>query len=91
MLKSVQNLVNDAQQGATVAHYGNHSFERKGSLWYFRYHGAPICIVNPKDETVSISFCGYEGSPSTRRAINSYLTAFETYKNVDRIVHESLQ
>lgn len=88
VLKSVQNLVNDARHNITASCYGNHSFNKKGGLWYFRYHGSPVCIVDPNDRTVSINFCGYDGAPSTVRTVNSYLEAFSTYQKVDRAIHE---
>lgn len=82
MLKAVQNLVRDAKAGVMKSRYGNHSFDKAGGLWYFRYHGSPICIVDPENETVRYDYCGWEGSVSTQRAVNSYVEAFSSLREV---------
>lgn len=87
MLKSVQNLVNDARDGMMASRYGNHSFNRSNGLCYFRYHDAPVCVVNFNNKTVSYSFCGYEGAPSTTRTVRSYQEVFKSYREVGREQH----
>lgn len=84
MLKSVQYLVNDARSGVSKSRYGNHSFERTGGLWYFRYHGSPVCVVDPIERTVRYDYCGYEGSTSTKRTVNSYYEAFNSYREIPK-------
>lgn len=82
MLKAVQHLVSDARAGATRSRYGNHSFDKTGGLWYFRYHGSPVCVVDPENKTVRYDYCGWEGSLSTKRTVNSYVEMFSSFREI---------
>lgn len=86
-LKSVQKLVSDMRQGVMSSCYGNHSFTRRNGLCYFKYHNNTVCILDLDQHTVSYSYCGYEGSPSTTRTIKSYQELFKHVTVVDREQH----
>lgn len=89
-LKSVQRLVSAAKQGATAASYGNHSFDKHNSVFYFRYHGHPVCIYDQDNDIISYSSCGYEGSPSTTRTIRSYQELFTHATVIEREQHNAV-
>ena len=89
-LKSVQKLISDMRNGAMAAAYGNHSFEKRNGVCYFRYHGSPVCVYDQDNETVSYSSCGYEGASSTTRTVRSYQEMFRNVTAVDREQHTAM-
>ena len=90
VLKSILSLISDMNKGAVSSAYGNHSFEKRNGVYYFRYHGNPVCVYDQDNETVSYSSCGYDGAPSTTRTIRSYQEVFRNVNTVDREEHNTM-
>ena len=76
MLASVKKLIYAYNCGRKSAKYGNHSFQQDNRKAYFMYHGNCICEVDKATNKAIYSYCGWSGSSSTTRSINSYKDYF---------------
>lgn len=76
MLKSIEKLIYAYNCGRESAKYGNHSFQQDNRKAYFMYHGNCVCEVDKVTNTATYSYCGWKGSSSTTRTINSYINYF---------------
>lgn len=72
MLKAILKLVTCGSNKK----FGNHSVVIEGDVRYFKYFGNTICTANYKTRKFSLSYCGYENSVSTKRAVNDYRRHF---------------
>ena len=75
MRKYSENMFNKMMEGAKNCRIGNHSMEKIGENYYFRFHGNTIFVINCTDKVVLVDNCGYF-TTSTTQAINSHLEAF---------------
>ena len=71
MLKAVENLIRDYNNGRKKAAYGNHSMEVHGEKVFYYYYITAVCIYNSKTDKVEYHNGGWHSS-STTRTINSY-------------------
>ena len=55
---------------------GNHNVVIEGDIHRFKYFGSVICMANYKTKKFMVSYCGYENSPSTKRAVHDYRNYF---------------
>ena len=55
---------------------GNHNVVIKGDIHRFKYFGSVICMANYKTKKFLVSYCGYENSSSTKRAVQDYRNYF---------------
>lgn len=55
---------------------GNHNVVIEGDIHRFKYFGSVICMANYKTKKFLVSYCGYENSSSTKRAVHDYRNYF---------------
>lgn len=72
MLKTVLRLVESKKD----LRRGNHNVVIEGDIHRFKYFGSVICMANYKTKKFLVSYCGYENSPSTKRAVHDYTNYF---------------
>lgn len=72
MLKAILKLVTCGSN----KQFGNHSVVIDGDVHYFKYFGNTICTANYKTRKFTLSYCGYENSISTKRAVHDYRQYF---------------
>ena len=72
MLKTVLRLAESAKN----FRIGNHNVVIEGDIHRFKYFGSVICMANYKTKKFLVSYCGYENSPSTKRAVSDYRKYF---------------
>ena len=82
MLRAIKHLIEAAKAGRTSKAEGNHSFQCRNGIWYFRYHWSNICVADPKRHLVAYDNHGFNTN-STTRAINSYKEEFGWYREVN--------
>ena len=68
MLKTVLRLVESKKD----LRRGNHNVVIEGNIHRFKYFGSVICMANYKTKKFLVSYCGYENSSSTKRAVHDY-------------------
>lgn len=72
MLKTVFRLAESKKD----LRIGNHNVVIEGDIHCFKYFENVICMANYKTKKFMVSYCGYENSPSTKRAVNDYRKYF---------------
>ena len=75
MRKYSVNLFEKMVNSVETCKNGNHSFDKIGENYWFKYHGNTIFVIDFTDYTVIIDNCGFD-TVSTTQAINSHLEAF---------------
>ena len=68
MLKTVLRLAESKKD----LRIGNHNVVIEVDIHRFKYFGSVICMANYKTKKFMVSYCGYENSPSTKRAVHDY-------------------
>ena len=85
-------VVNYLVTRLTNTRLGNHAvgFSTLNKVRMFTYHGNVICTVHDEAKTFATDYCGYEGYPSTTRAINEYKKVFKKlgYKDMEEMKNE---
>ena len=87
MLKTVLRLV-ESEKDLRI---GNHNVVIEGDIHRFKYFGSVICMANYKTKKFLVSYCGYENSISTKRAVSDYRKYFylglgyELVSNADEV------
>lgn len=91
MLKTVLRLAESAKN----LRIGNHNVVIEGDIHHFKYFGSVICMANYKTKKFLVSYCGYENSPSTKRAVHDYRNYFflglgyQQVNNADEVRNET--
>ena len=55
---------------------GNHNVVVEGDIHRFKYFENVICMANYKTKKFMVSYCGYDDSASTKRAVSDYRKYF---------------
>ena len=91
MLKTVLRLV-ESEKDLRI---GNHNVVIEGDIHHFKYFGSVICMANYKTKKFMVSYCGYENSPSTKRAVHDYRNylflglGYQQVNNADEVIDET--
>lgn len=72
MLKTVLRLAESKKD----LRIGNHNVVIEGDIHRFKYFENVICMANYKTKKFLVSYCGYENSSSTKRAVHDYRNYF---------------
>ena len=70
MLKAVEKLIRDANNGKKSAKYGNHRMEQTADKIKYYYYWT--CICEADKHTNKVKYDASYDSSSTTRAVNSY-------------------
>lgn len=91
MLKTVLRLVKSEKD----LRIGNHNVVIESDIHRFKYFGSVICMANYKTKKFLVSYCGYENSPSTKRAVHDYrnyfflVLGYQQVNNADEVRNET--